>query len=88
MYVPSTKRWHQTWMDQSGTLLLLDGAFRDGAMVMTGETPSAEKPGETTLQRITWTPASDGSLRQLWEASKDAGESWATVFDGRYTRVR
>ena len=88
MYVPSTQRWHQTWMDQQGTLLLLDGAFRDGAMVLTGETPSSETPGATTLQRITWTPGTDGSVRQLWEVSKDAGTTWSPVFDGRYTRVR
>ena len=87
MYVPSTKQWHQTWMDQQGTLLLLDGSFRDGAMVMTGEAPSATKPGTTALQRITWTPAADG-LRQVWETSDDAGKTWNTVFDGRYTKIR
>lgn len=88
MYVPSTKKWHQTWMDQQGTLLLLDGSFRDGAMVMTGEAPSTKKPGTTALQRITWTPAADGSVRQLWEVSEDGGTTWSPVFDGRYTRVR
>lgn len=88
MYVPSTKRWHQTWMDQQGTLLLLDGAFRDGSMVLRGESPSSQKPGGVTQQRITWTPASDGTVRQLWEASEDAGKSWSTVFDGRYIRLR
>ncbi|HET9251794.1 MAG TPA: hypothetical protein VFP58_06720 [Candidatus Eisenbacteria bacterium] len=87
MYVPATKQWHQTWMDQQGTLLLLDGSFRDGAMVMTGEAPSATKPGTTARQRITWTPAKDGSLRQLWETSED-GKTWTAVFDGRYTRIR
>jgi hypothetical protein len=88
MYVPSTKRWHQTWMDQQGTLLLLDGAFQDGSMVLRGESPSSQKPGVVTQQRITWTPASDGTVRQLWEASEDAGKSWTTVFDGRYSRLR
>lgn len=88
MYHPATKRWHQTWMDQQGTLLLLDGTFRDGAMVMTGEAPSSSRPGTTASQRITWTPASDGSVRQLWETSDDGGKTWSTVFDGRYTRIR
>ncbi|HEU5311271.1 MAG TPA: hypothetical protein VFV24_07430 [Candidatus Eisenbacteria bacterium] len=88
MYVPSTKRWHQTWMDQQGTLLLLDGSFRDGAMTMTGEAPSVRKPGTTALQRVTWTPSADGGLRQVWETSDDAGKTWNTVFDGSYTRIR
>jgi hypothetical protein len=87
-YVPSTKRWHQTWMDQQGTLLLLDGEFQGGSMVLRGESPSSQKPGVVTQQRITWTPASDGTVRQLWEASEDAGKSWTTVFDGRYSRLR
>lgn len=87
MYVPATKQWHQTWMDQQGTLLLLDGSFRDGAMVMTGEAPSTTRPGTTARQRITWTPSKDGSVRQVWETSQD-GQTWTTVFDGRYTRIR
>jgi hypothetical protein len=87
-YVPSTKRWHQTWMDQQGTLLLLDGEFQGGSMVLRGESPSSQKPGAVTQQRITWTPATDGTVRQLWEASEDAGKSWTTVFDGRYSRLR
>jgi len=36
-------------------------------------------------QRITWTPAADGNVRQLWEAADDEG-AWSVVFDGRYTR--
>lgn len=88
LYVPATKKWHQTWMDQQGTLLLLDGSFRNGAMMMTGELPSSKKPGTVALQRVTWTPATDGSVRQHWEVSEDGGTSWTTVFDGRYTRVR
>ena len=75
-------------MDQQGTLLLLDGTLRQGAMVMTGEAPSSKKPGVTALQRVTWTPSSDGTVRQLWESSEDGGTTWTTVFDGRYSRVR
>jgi hypothetical protein len=40
---------------------------------------------EGMQQRITWTPNSDGSVRQLWEAADDKG-AWSVVFDGRYTR--
>jgi hypothetical protein len=88
MYVPSTKRWHQTWMDQQGTLLLLDGTLRDGTMVMSGQALSTNKPGVMALQRVTWTPSNDGTVRQLWESSEDGGTTWTTVFDGRYSRVR
>jgi hypothetical protein len=80
-YSAQNGRWHQTWVDSDGDLLLLDGGMRDGAMVMEGMV------GETH-QRITWTPTRDGAgLRQLWETSED-GVAWQTVFDGRYSRMR
>lgn len=78
-------RWHQTWVDGSGTLLLLDGGLVDGSMVLQGSRPARNGNGET-LHRITWTPNEDGSVRQLWEASQDDGGSWSVLFDGLYTR--
>jgi len=70
--------WHQTWVDSSGGVLLLDGGLREGAMVLSGE-------AEGELQRISWTPG-DGRVRQHWEVSGDDGLTWRTAFDGRYTR--
>jgi hypothetical protein len=75
---PERGCWHQTWIDSGGGILLLDGGPQDGAMVLTGVTADAQ-------QRITWTPDGDG-VRQLWETSKDDGETWSVAFDGRYRR--
>jgi hypothetical protein len=81
--------WHQTWMDSTGSVLLLDGALRDGRMVLeatTGDRTDDSKPVQR--QRITWTPSVDGQeVRQLWETSDEAGVSWSEVFDGRYRRA-
>lgn len=85
IYDQANDRWHQTWVDGGGTLLLLDGGLVDGAMVMSGQRPSADGSG-TTTHRITWTPNDDGTVRQLWEASRD-GENWSVLFDGRYARA-
>lgn len=52
-------------------------------MVLEGQT--TEPDGQVTRHRITWTPSSDGSVRQHWE-STDAQGRWTTAFDGRYTR--
>lgn len=71
--------WHQTWVDRQGTLLMLEGGLKGGAMVLTGEQGGA-------LNRITWTPSKDGSVRQLWETSADQGKTWQTSFDGLYRR--
>jgi hypothetical protein len=31
-----SQQWHQTWVDNSGTLLMLAGGIVDGAMIMSG----------------------------------------------------
>ena len=78
----SRRVWHQTWVDNQGTLLLLDGGLRGTSMVMEGKT--RDTAGTVTRHRITWTPNADGSVRQHWE-STDATGKWTTAFDGRYT---
>ena len=76
-------RWHQNWIDSraAGPLWLAGGLDHRGAMVMTDADPSA-----SPLNRITWSPNPDGTVRQHWEQSTDSGATWATVFDGLYAR--
>lgn len=82
-YDPGRQVWHQTWVDNAGSLLLLEGGLIDGKMVLKGQTIDEEQ--KTTLHRITWTPNEDGSVRQFWQSTNAAGD-WETAFDGRYTR--
>lgn len=84
-YDASRGVWHQTWVDNAGTLLLLEGGLSGDNMVLKGETIGDD--GILTRHRITWTPMPDGSVRQLWEAGKK-NESWKVMFDGRYTHAR
>jgi hypothetical protein len=85
IYDKASDRWHQTWVDASGTLLELNGAFIEGQMVLSGERLSRDGSG-MVLHRITWTPNEDGTVRQLWEVSKDGGGSWSILFDGLYAK--
>jgi hypothetical protein len=84
-YDPLTKQWHQSWIG-GGTSLQLAGGLEGRAMVLRGE--SATRAGGRVLNRITWTPREDGSVRQHWEQSSDGGTTWTTAFDGYYTRRR
>lgn len=77
-------RWHQTWVSGS-MLLLLDGGWRDGKMILEGTT--AGRDGDVVHNRITWTPVSADVVTQVWETSTD-GDAWNVVFNGRYTRKR
>ena len=83
VYDAPRRRWHQTWVDDKGNVLLLEGEWKSGRMVLEGEHPiSADK---TTRERISWTPQSGGRVRQLWESSTDSGKTWSVAFDGIYS---
>ncbi len=82
-YDAGRKVWHQTWVDNANTLLLLEGGIRDGKMVL--EEGTTGKDAKITSHRITWTPNEDGSVRQFWESTNAEGK-WETAFDGRYTK--
>lgn len=76
--------WHQTWVDNSGNLLLLEGQLRDGNMELTGD--SVDATGQLQHHRIRWTPNPDGSVRQHWQTKTITGD-WATIFDGLYKKT-
>jgi hypothetical protein len=88
IYSRADGKWHQSWVSDTGNLLLLEGGLRNGAMVLQGETPSPT--GGTTLQRITWSVVDSDRdhVRQMWELSTDGGATWNVAFDGHYRRKR
>ncbi len=82
IYDMSRKLWHQTWVDSTGTLVVLEGGLKDGRMVMTGE---MTQDGKRVQDRMSWTP-DGGKIRQLWETSNDGGKTWKTIFDVYYSK--
>ena len=86
-YNAASKTWTQTWVDNQGGSLKLEGAFRNGKMVLMSE-PVKDKKVGSYINRITWTPNEDGSVRQLWETSSDFGTTWNAIFDGLYKKKK
>jgi hypothetical protein len=82
IYDNSRKLWHQTWVDSTGTLVVLEGGLKDGAMVMNGE---MTQDGKRVQDRMSWTPQGS-KIRQLWETSTDGGKTWKTIFDVYYSK--
>lgn len=83
---PQTGHWHQFWIGNNPNgVLSLSGGFERGSMVLVGSRDNA-KTGKPQQQRITWTPNADGSVRQHWETSDDAGAHWIDAFDGIYRK--
>jgi hypothetical protein len=79
------KVWRQFWIGADGIPLRLAGGLKDNVMVMEGELPKAG--GGVQLQRISWTPAADGSVAQKWDTSDDGGKSWQESFLGIYRKA-
>jgi hypothetical protein len=79
-------QWVQVWV--SPTLQLeIRGGLEDGAMRLDG-TIYYLQTGQRLPFRGTWTPRSDGVVRQHFEQSTDGGATWATWFDGYYHPAR
>jgi len=72
--------WQQFWIDAQGSVLEIKGELVDEAMVLSSD------PEVSPINRITWTPSPDGSVRQHWETSSDSGSTWSTAFDGIYRK--
>ena len=85
-YDQAKDQWHQTWIDFAGNALYGDGSLVDGSMVLSGFGKNTQ--GQDIINRITWTPNNDGTVRQHWESSSDNATTWTSVFDGLYTKVK
>ena len=84
-YDAARKVWHQTWVDNGGGILYLDGGLKNGSMVLAGKRRG--RNGTWVTDRITYTPRPDGSVRQWWQVTRDGGATWKTVFDGIYRKA-
>ncbi len=82
IYDRRTGSWHQTWVDDQGRLLQLDGRLDDGKMVLKGKNPGPN--GGHISHEVTWERIDGGRVQQVWKISRDEGDSWNTVFDGIY----
>ena len=75
-YDKKNNKWHQTWIDNQGAPLNLDGEFVNGSMVLSDGT-----------NRISWTLLDNQQVNQVWETTEDDGKTWKKIFDGFYRRV-
>ena len=68
--------WHQTWIDNQGVALYLEGNLSEGTMVLSD-----------AGNRVSWSLLPDKRVRQHWESTADGGKTWTTAFDGYYRRL-
>ena len=84
-YDPVRKHWQQTWVTNRGSIMVIVGDFKDGALVLEGE--AHLKNGTSVMQRITWKPQGKG-VRESAVLSKDNGKTWAPAFDVLFLKHR
>jgi hypothetical protein len=78
IYDASRRRWHQSWVTNRGSLLLLNGGLEGERMVLTG--PDRVADGAPSLLRgLWWRDGAD--VREKAERSTDGGKTWRPVFD-------
>lgn len=73
--------WMQTWVDNRGVHLRLEGGYGEGAMTLSG----TRLEGDGV--RRTWRPTGECEVRQAQCVSEDGGETWVVVFEGIYRPV-
>lgn len=78
LYDNARRVWHQSWVTNHGSLLLMDGGLQGGNMVFTGSVTDLK--GVTSLMRVTWIPQGK-TVRETAVTSSDNGKSWKPVFD-------
>ena len=81
----ATKRWKQTWVDNTAAYLDFSGGFADGRMILERE---AEREGKRFRQRMVWQDIRPEAFKWLWQRSDDDGKSWSTQWEIDYTRSR
>jgi tetratricopeptide (TPR) repeat protein len=86
VFNPALKKWEQLWVDNTGSVLTLQGEYKDGTLQYRGETPQAD--GTKTNERLTFFKLPDDRVHQVWEQSRDGGKSWQVIFDGLYKRKK
>ena len=82
---PQRETWRQVWVSDQGNVLdYRHGEHRDGAMRFRGITIGED--GDTTHQRLTFEDVAPDTVRQVFEASTDRGETWNTTWVGIYVK--
>jgi hypothetical protein len=77
-YDASRHRWHQSWVTNRGSMLLLDGQLDGGRMILIAT--EYDRKGDSSLVRGIWTPQR-GSVRETAQRSRDGGKTWEPLFD-------
>jgi hypothetical protein len=78
-------RWHQTWVDNSGSYLDFAGEFVDGRMILSR---NGIVEGKFVKQRMVWYDIREDEFQWNWERSDDDGKIWRVLWKIDYKRSK
>ena len=83
---PFTKKWQQTWVDNSGAYLNFKGGMEGEKMILSRKAKGKE--GKEVFQRMVWYNISENSFYWSWESSTDKGKTWQLLWKIHYQRIQ
>ena len=85
-YNPDSRTWNGMFADNEGRIHLFDrGTVAAGKGEFFGR--SLGPDGKPILNRVSIVRKTSGNIEQTWQKSTDNGATWATVFQGEYSRA-
>ena len=79
--------WVQVWNDATGNQINIRGGITDDGMLLEGTIHYVGSDATFPFRGL-WTPLPDGRVRQFFEQYDEESGTWATWFEGFYTRKR
>ena len=76
-------RWHQTWVDNTGSYLDFVGEFAEDKMILTR---NGVVEGKAVKQRMIWYDITKDKFLWNWERSDDEGLTWRELWKIEYKR--
>jgi hypothetical protein len=87
-YNKADDTWNQTYIDNSGTVLVLKGSFRNHQMILESEKVKSTQANFFYINRITWAKDSLNNVSQKWDIIDEKGNILQVAFDGTYKRKK
>ncbi|HET9989004.1 MAG TPA: DUF1579 family protein [Kofleriaceae bacterium] len=81
-----TKKWRQTWVDDTGGYIPLDGGPEGAEFALYG--PPREIQGLEFQMRMVWSQITHDALRWEWQRSTDAWATHTLMMAIDYTRMK
>ena len=85
VFNPQTKTWQQTWVDNQGGYITLNGKFENGSMTLNTEAIKLPN-GKDQIYRMVYHNIAKDNFDWDWESTLDNGLTWVNSWHIHYKR--